>query len=225
MTQISTDRPWLTQITPQKRKRSLRTTLIRLWCSCDSWTKIISRFWALSIGLRVSGSDIESLKLQNCLLTVHATSMNNTNKFVSSDNVGFASLMLEKEYNHDNIAGKGNFVGAFCSANLGDVSPNIMGPKCQKTGLPCDPLTSSCPDKDLCVASGPGKDIFESTKIIGSRIYKGASKLLNSKVGREVTGGIHFIHQFIDVPKQSVTYFNQKQKIYQNGTGCLPAMG
>lgn len=151
--------------------------------------------------------------------------MNNTNKFVSSDNVGYASLMLEKEYNHGSVAGKGNFVGAFCSANLGDVSPNIMGPKCQKTGLPCDPLTSSCPDQDLCVASGPGRNIFESTKIIGTRIYKGASKLLNSKTGREVTGSVHFIHQFIDVPKQSVTYFNQKQKTYQNGTGCLPAMG
>jgi neutral ceramidase len=157
--------------------------------------------------------------------TVHATSMNNTNKFVSSDNVGYASLLLEQELNYDRIVGKGNFVGAFCSANLGDVSPNIMGPKCQKTGLPCDPLTSSCPDKDLCVASGPGKDIFESTKIIGSRIYKGASKLLASKTGREVTGPVSFIHQFIDMPRQKVSYFSQKTRKVQNGTGCLPAMG
>lgn len=151
--------------------------------------------------------------------------MNNTNKFVSSDNVGFASLLLEQEYNYGNIVGKGNFVGAFASANLGDVSPNIMGPKCQKTGSPCDVLTSSCPDNDFCVASGPGKDIFESTKIIGSRIYKGASKLLLSKTGREVTGPVSFIHQFVDMPRQKVSYFNQKQKVYQNGTGCLPAMG
>lgn len=57
--------------------------------------------------------------------------MNNTNKFVSSDNVGYASLLLEQEYNYDDVAGKGSFVGAFCSANLGDVSPNINGPKCQ----------------------------------------------------------------------------------------------
>lgn len=151
--------------------------------------------------------------------------MNNTNKFVSSDNVGYASLLLEQEYNYENLVGKGNFVGAFCSANLGDVSPNIMGPKCQKTGLKCDALTSSCPDSDVCVASGPGKDIFESTKIIGSRIYKGASKLLISKTGREVTGPISFIHQFIDMPRQKVSYFNQKLKVFQNGTGCLPAMG
>lgn len=57
--------------------------------------------------------------------------MNSTNKFVSSDNVGYASLLLEQEFNHDQLVGKGSFVGAFCSANLGDVSPNIMGPKCQ----------------------------------------------------------------------------------------------
>lgn len=62
--------------------------------------------------------------------TVHPTSMNNTNKFVSSDNVGYASMLLEKEFNQDELVGKGSFVGAFCSANLGDVSPNIMPPKC-----------------------------------------------------------------------------------------------
>lgn len=95
----------------------------------------------------------------------------------------------------------------------------------QKTGLPCDQFTSSCPDKDLCVASGPGRNIFESTKIIGSRIYKGASKLLMSKTGRELTGSINFIHQFIDVPKQTVSYFNQKLQKNQTVTGCLPAMG
>lgn len=151
--------------------------------------------------------------------------MNNTNKFISSDNVGYASLLLEQEYNPESLVGKGNFVGAFCSANLGDVSPNIMGPKCQLTGLSCDPLTSACPGKDFCVASGPGKDIFESTKIIGTRIYQGASKLLNSRVGREILGPISFIHQFIEVPKQAGVYFNPKTKTVQNFTGCLPAMG
>lgn len=156
---------------------------------------------------------------------VHATSMNNTNRFISSDNVGYASMLLEKEYNADDIVGKGSFVGAFCSSNLGDVSPNIMGPKCQRTGLPCDLSTSSCPDKDLCVASGPGRNIFESTKIIGSRIYKGASRLLVSRDGHEITGTVNFIHQFIDMPKQKVTYYDPHTRIYQNFTGCLPAMG
>jgi neutral ceramidase len=151
---------------------------------------------------------------------VHPTSMNNTNKFVSSDNVGYASLLLESEYNAETmVAGKGSFVGAFCSTNLGDVSPNIMGPKCMATGLPCDPLTSKCPNKDVCVASGPGRDIFESTKMIGSRIYKGASKLLHVRGGREVTGPLSFVHQFVDVPKQAGVYYNPKLRSVQNYTG------
>lgn len=37
---------------------------------------------------------------------VHATSMNNTNKLVSSDNVGYASLVLEKEFNTNKVPGK-----------------------------------------------------------------------------------------------------------------------
>ncbi|XP_070501722.1 neutral ceramidase [Chironomus tepperi] len=156
---------------------------------------------------------------------VHPTSMNNTNKFISSDNVGYASILLEQEYNKDSLVGKGSFVGAFCSANLGDVSPNIMGPKCAISGLPCDPLTSACPNKDICFASGPGRDMMESTKIIGTRIYRGASKLLSTRVGREIIGPVKFIHQFVDMPKQAGVYFNPKLKRAENYTGCLPAMG
>jgi neutral ceramidase len=110
--------------------------------------------------------------------------MNNTNKLVSSDNVGLASILLEMQVNEINIPGRGEFVGAVAASNLGDVSPNIMGPKCQISGRPCDPLTSACPKGDgYCVASGPGRDIFESTKIIGTRIFEKAAvnfdKLVN----------------------------------------------
>lgn len=70
---------------------------------------------------------------------------------------------------------QGKFVGAFCSSNLGDVSPNIMGPKCSLSGNECDILTSKCPaDEGECFASGPGKDMFESTKMIGERLAEGA---------------------------------------------------
>lgn len=106
---------------------------------------------------------------------VHPTSMNNTNHLVSSDNVGYASMLLEKHYNPNKLPGKGKFVGAFASTNLGDVSPNIRGPKCQKSGNPCDGLTSRCPHEEgECVASGPGRDIFESTRIIATRLYEAA---------------------------------------------------
>lgn len=63
-------------------------------------------------------------------------------------------------------------MSAFASANLGDVSPNIKGPICINTGLPCDEVSSSCGgDAQYCIAFGPGEDMFESTKIIGERMY------------------------------------------------------
>ncbi|KAK9505220.1 hypothetical protein O3M35_009317 [Rhynocoris fuscipes] len=103
--------------------------------------------------------------------------MNNTNTLVSSDNVGLASVLFEQRMNKQStkIIGKGPFVAGFASTNLGDVSPNIKGPKCQMSGLPCDPYTSTCKDKkEKCVASGPGKDMFESTAIIATRIFERA---------------------------------------------------
>lgn len=100
-----------------------------------------------------------------------------------------------------------------------------MGPKCQKTGLPCDIITSSCPDKDQCIASGPGSDMFESTKIIATRIYKGASQLLKKQPDREINGPISFAHQFIDMSEAQAYYFNPYTKRNERVRGCLPAMG
>lgn len=108
---------------------------------------------------------------------VHPVTMNNTNTLVSSDNVGYSQLLLEKEFNPPGtLTGQGAFVGAFGASALGDISPNIEGPKCEFTGLYCDEHTSTCPSgAGSCIASGPGKDMFESNEIIGRRIYEGAS--------------------------------------------------
>ncbi|XP_055525447.1 neutral ceramidase [Wyeomyia smithii] len=157
---------------------------------------------------------------------VHPTSMNNTNRFVSSDNVGYASILLEQEQNKGSLIGKGEFVGVFASSNLGDVSPNIMGPKCEKTGLPCDVLTSSCPSgAGACFASGPGKDMYESTKIIATRLYNAGSQLLSKAGGREVTGPVNFVHQFVDMTKAEALYYNPRTRVFELVRGCLPAMG
>ena len=95
---------------------------------------------------------------------VHPTSMNNTNHLISGDNKGLASIMLENSINKnrfeegDRPVGKGAFVAAFASTNLGDVSPNTKGPHCMDTGLPCDVEHSTCNNRtQMCVASGPGK--------------------------------------------------------------------
>lgn len=41
---------------------------------------------------------------------VHPTSMNNTNRLVSSDNVGYASILLEQEMNKGALIGKVTYV-------------------------------------------------------------------------------------------------------------------
>lgn len=157
---------------------------------------------------------------------VHPVSMNNTNKFVSSDNVGYASILLEKDQNPEALVGKGSFVGAFASTNLGDVSPNIMGPVCQVTGNQCDPLSSKCPrGEGPCVASGPGKDIFESTKIIATRIYKAASSLLKSSNRKEIIGPVQFILQNINMTTQKGQFVDPISSSIQNYKGCTPSVG
>ena len=84
--------------------------------------------------------------------------MNSTNQLISGDNKAAASLIFEKQMNKGQLPGKGPFVAAFASTNLGDVSPNLHGPRCIDTGLPCDLEHSTCNGRSqLCVASGPGK--------------------------------------------------------------------
>lgn len=66
-------------------------------------------------------------------------------------------------------------MAAFAQSNCGDVSPNTDGPKCQNTGEPCDILSSTCDGRaHFCYAAGPGRDMEESTKIIGTRQYEKA---------------------------------------------------
>uniref|UniRef100_A0A182MZX1 Neutral ceramidase n=1 Tax=Anopheles dirus TaxID=7168 RepID=A0A182MZX1_9DIPT len=163
---------------------------------------------------------------------VHPTSMNNTNRLVSSDNVGLAAIMLEQERNPGALVGKGEFVGAFASSNLGDSSPNINGPKCEKTGLPCDVLTSSCPaGAGACFASGPGRDMYESTQIVAERLYRAASGLLaaggagGAGEAREVTGPVRFVHQYVDMTTAETVHFDRATRSAVRVRGCLPAMG
>jgi neutral ceramidase len=63
-------------------------------------------------------------------------------------------------------------VAAFPTANHGDTSPNLKGERCIDTGLPCDKYTSTCGGHNWkCRARGPGRDMFESTRIIAEKMY------------------------------------------------------
>ncbi|MEQ2291906.1 Neutral ceramidase, partial [Ameca splendens] len=152
---------------------------------------------------------------------VHAVSMNDTNRMVSSDNMGYASYLLEKDKNPGELPGQGGFVAGFSSSNLGDVTPNIRGPHCANTGLPCDYLNSSCPvgGTKMCQASGPGEDMFDSTKIIGHNIYMKAKELYANAV-EEVTGPIQAAHQWVNMTDVTVK-INDTHTV----STCKPALG
>uniref|UniRef100_A0A7N5ZXN6 Neutral ceramidase n=1 Tax=Anabas testudineus TaxID=64144 RepID=A0A7N5ZXN6_ANATE len=153
---------------------------------------------------------------------VHAVSMNYTNRMVSSDNMGYASCLLEQDKNPGELPGQGGFVAGFSSSNLGDVTPNTKGPHCANTGLPCDYLNSSCPVGGvsvMCQAYGPGDDMFDSTRIIGHKIYSKAKELYANAV-EEVTGFLHSAHQWVNMTDVTVQ-INATHTV----STCKPALG
>nr|XP_034993811.1 neutral ceramidase [Zootoca vivipara]XP_034993812.1 neutral ceramidase [Zootoca vivipara] len=152
---------------------------------------------------------------------VHPVSMNNTNRLTCSDNVGYAAHLLEEEKNVGYLPGKGPYVAGFASSNLGDVSPNTKGPHCINTGESCENFNNYCPEggATMCIASGPGEDMFESTKIIGRNIYLKA-KELSMKASEEISGPIRSSHEWVDMANVTV-----QLNATHSGKTCKPAMG
>ncbi|XP_010712446.1 neutral ceramidase isoform X2 [Meleagris gallopavo] len=152
---------------------------------------------------------------------VHPVSMNNTNHLVNSDNMGYASLLFEQEKNKGALPGEGSFVAAFASSNLGDVSPNTKGPFCINTGESCDNPQSTCPvgGASMCMAMGPGTDMFDSTRIIAQNIYLKAKELYTS-AAQELTGPLLSAHQWVNMSDVQV----QLNATHTVKT-CKPALG
>ncbi|KAL8593139.1 hypothetical protein ACOMHN_009794 [Nucella lapillus] len=154
---------------------------------------------------------------------VHCTSMNNTNGLISSDNKGYASQLFERYMQaRGGLSTPGRYIAAFAQSNLGDVSPNTKGPHCIDSGLPCDILTSTCHGKnELCIASGPGKDMFESTKIIGRNQFNKAMDLFTAvNKSMKLSGPLEFRHTYVDMTNVEVQ-LNSTTKVKT----CKPAMG
>ncbi|XP_071985671.1 putative neutral ceramidase C [Engystomops pustulosus] len=152
---------------------------------------------------------------------VHAVSMPNTNHLISSDNLGYASYLFEQAKNQGSLPGEGSFVAAFASSNLGDVTPNTKGPHCTDTGLPCENPCSTCPVGGVttCVSTGPGDNMFESTRIIGEQIFEKAMELYNSST-KEMLTIVNSAHQWVDMSNVTV-----KLNDTHNATTCKPALG
>ncbi|CAA2968618.1 Hypothetical predicted protein [Olea europaea subsp. europaea] len=103
-------------------------------------------------------------------------------------------------------ADRPRFISAFCQANCGDVSPNVLGAFCIDTGLPCDFNHSTCEGKnELCYGRGPGyPDEFESTRIIGERQFKKAVELFNN-ASEQLEGKVDYRHTYVDFSELQVT--------------------
>uniref|UniRef100_A0A5K3FEN8 Neutral ceramidase n=1 Tax=Mesocestoides corti TaxID=53468 RepID=A0A5K3FEN8_MESCO len=154
---------------------------------------------------------------------VHCTSMNGSNRLVSSDNKGLASIMFEQW--KTGRPANGTFVAAFAQSNEGDVSPNTKGARCIDSGLECDALTSTCNGRvQKCIAFGPGKDMFESTQLIARRQFEKAKELY-AMAKTELINSVDFRHQFVDMTSVTVHYPPDGHQGNLTGRTCKPALG
>jgi neutral ceramidase len=112
---------------------------------------------------------------------VHATSMGNDNRLISSDNKGYASYLFEKAKGTSYASTSQTFVAAFANSNEGDVTPNIYGG-----------------------TDGGGGNDFESTRLSGEKQYNKALSLYNAAASL-VTGGIDYRHSYLKMDTVSVT--------------------
>lgn len=158
---------------------------------------------------------------------IHTTTMNMSNYLVSSDNLGYAALRMEQELNPGTLAGKAEIIAGFFASNLGDVSPNTRGARCEFSGRECDNHFLLCGYQERCYSQGPGEDMFDSVRIIGTTIFEGAWQILNSP-GEELTGKLAVLHQFVDMPEQVAPKYDPITRTFNNNEqvrGCVAAMG
>ncbi len=105
---------------------------------------------------------------------VHPTSMTFFNKLITGDHKGYAAMIFEKskgaKYENGN-----DFVAGFAQTNCGDVTPNLN-----------------------LDGTGPGKDEFETTKIIANRQLERAVQLYDTAT-ETLEGPIDYRHAYIDM--------------------------
>ena len=181
------------------------------------------------LGLLMKGLENDSIQAMATWFAVHPTSMNNTNHLVASDNKGLASYLTERATKIP--------VVAMASSNLGDVSPNLLGPHCLDTGEPCDFAHSTCPEKkgrvtfqrnEQCAAQGPGFDMFDSTRIIAERHLDVALRMVNDPDTFNWTdplaegSSVKVVHKYVEMPGLEVRDWATNASL---GRLCKPALG
>ena len=143
----------------------------------------------------------------------HGTSMLGNNTLVSGDNKGVAANLFEKEMSGDDSAAEG-FVAGFSQANMGDISPNVLGAYCEDgSGDMCHFRTSTCGNglANQCQARGPffreqdngAASCFE----IGRRQFEGALGIYQSTEDsfQKLRGPVKGVHLFYDMSNFELT--------------------
>lgn len=159
---------------------------------------------------------------------VHPTSMTSDYHLISGDNKGYAAYAFEQEMNGPTWvqpAGRGPFVAGFAQGVSGDISPNTRGVYCKNTGESCENQWSVCwengqPKNELCLGQGPGRDKYESMKIIGERQVT-AAKTIFERATEPLGTGISHVLRYVDLSKYWVDTSG-------NGTWvqtCRPTLG
>ncbi|KAJ3112330.1 hypothetical protein HK100_002377 [Physocladia obscura] len=179
--------------------------------------------------INIWGSD-NALRGHVNFFAVHGTSLHGDNFLVSGDNKGFAAYIWEleerlKKGREPHGFEVDDFVAAFSQSNSGDVSPNLVLPRCIDTGEPCDGSKNCCNgDVTKCLGQGPGepngKDGFYAAEYIGRMQYEKAKLLSTPDVGVETRGPILFRHAWVDMSKVTVELSDKSI-----ATTCGPAMG
>lgn len=130
--------------------------------------------------LRIDRDD-EPVGVVNWFAT-HGTSLTNQYRLISSDNKGYAAYHWERRVaEQDYRAGQPRLITAFAQTNAGDMSPNLN----QRPG------------------SGPTEDAVENCRIIGTRQYEAAAKLLSESGA--LAGGVDHRLTYVDLGSVEVS--------------------
>lgn len=155
---------------------------------------------------------------------VHGTSLYQNNTLITGDNKGVAAYLMEEAMKESNPA----YVAGFSQANVGDTSPNTLGPICQDTGLACNFNDSTCDGKtQQCRGRGPFfRELDQGTRScfdIGRRQYEAARRLLDYADLQPLPfSTISSFHFFQDMSNFTFTSpFNQSVP----ATTCSAALG
>ncbi|ROT41198.1 Neutral/alkaline nonlysosomal ceramidase [Sodiomyces alkalinus F11] len=149
----------------------------------------------------------------------HGTSLLGNNSLIAGDNKGVAADLFEKSVRRRHDADE-LFVAGFSQANMGDVSPNVLGAWCEDgSGERCSFENSTCGDGKCqhCHGRGPffrepddgakscfeiGKRQFEAARELYDRLANADARALDAPDARPIRGSwvksFHVFHNMSD---------------------------